>query len=97
MKQYGNWIYVVSEGHGAGEGLQIIRMTNPQQPVLAATYTANGTLASAHTVTVDSTRALLVFNGTKNDAGNNSDYYYTGMRVFSLANPEAPVEIAIRN
>jgi choice-of-anchor B domain-containing protein len=93
MKQYGNWIYVVSEGHGAGEGLQIIRMTNPQQPVLAATYTANGTLASAHTVTVDSTRALLVLNGTKNDAGNNSDYYYTGMRVFSLANPEAPVEI----
>src|SRR5262245_17241801 len=95
MKQYRNWMYVVTEGHGPGEGLQIIRMTNPQQPVLAATYTANGTLASAHTVTVDSTRALLVLNGSKSDAGNNSDYPLTGMRVFSLANPEAPVEISV--
>src|SRR5262245_45521873 len=25
MKQYRTWMYVVSEGHGAGEGLQIIR------------------------------------------------------------------------
>jgi choice-of-anchor B domain-containing protein len=93
IKQYRNWIYVVSEGHGTGEGLQIIRMINPQQPVLATTFTANGTLASAHTVTVDTTRALLVLNGSKSDAGNNSDYPYTGMRIFSLANPEAPVEL----
>src|SRR5262252_1382669 len=93
MKQYRSWMYVVSEGHGAGEGLQIIRMTNPQQPVLAATFTANGTLASAHTVSVDTTHALLVLNGSKSDAGNNSDYPYTGMRIFSLANPEAPVEL----
>jgi hypothetical protein len=29
MKQYRDWMYVVSEGQGAGAGLQIIRMTNP--------------------------------------------------------------------
>ena len=36
MKSYRNRIYVVTEGTGAGEGLQIIRMTNPEAPVLAA-------------------------------------------------------------
>ena len=35
MKQYQSWIYVVTEGTGPGEGLQIIRMTNPEHPVLA--------------------------------------------------------------
>src|SRR5262245_34798514 len=29
MKSYRNWIYVVSEGGGTGQGLQIIRMSNP--------------------------------------------------------------------
>jgi len=91
MKQYRNWIYVVTEGTGTDEGVQIIRMTNPESPVLAATYT--GLFHRSHTVAVDTARALLVCNGTRVNAGGGS-YYRAGMRVLSLANPEAPVEIA---
>ncbi len=86
MKSYRNWIYVVTEGAGAQQGLQIIRMTNPEAPVLAATYT--GTFVRSHTVSVDTARAILICNGTRNASG-----LATGLRVLSLANPEAPVEI----
>ncbi len=86
MKSYRNWIYVVSEANGvAGAGLQIVRMTDPENPVLAATYTT--TFSSAHTVTLDTTRALLFANGTR------SGGLAAGMRILSLANPEAPVEV----
>jgi len=84
MKSYRNWIYVVTEGSGAGYGLQIIRMTDPESPVLAATYTGGGFIRS-HTVSVDTARALLICNGTNNLSGQA-----TGMRILSLANPEAP-------
>lgn len=93
MKSYRDWIYVVTEGTGPGLGLQIIRMTNPESPVLAATYTTN--FRSSHTVAVDTTRGLLVCNGTRNTDGNA-----TGMRVLALNNPglgatpETPVEIS---
>jgi choice-of-anchor B domain-containing protein len=86
-KSYRNWIYVVTEGTGAGEGLQIIRMTNPEAPVLAATYTTN--FVRSHTVSVDTARAVLICNGTRRANGTAS-----GMRVLSIASPEAPVEIA---
>ena len=33
LKQYRDWLYIVSEGTGAGAGLQIVRMTNPDAPV----------------------------------------------------------------
>lgn len=91
MKSYRDWIYVVSEGSGAGFGLQIIRMTNPDSPVLAATYTTN--IVRSHTVSVDTTRGLLVLNGTRNGSGQA-----TGMRILALndiglgATPEAPIE-----
>ena len=91
FKQYRSWIYAVTEGHGAGQGLQIIRMTDPENPVLAATYTS-ANLVSAHTVTVDTARAILVTNGTRSWAGGDA-YPYTGIRVFSIAAPEAPVEV----
>lgn len=81
MKQHGDHIYVVSEGTGAG--LQIIRMTDPQNPVLAATY--NATFTTAHTVTIDHDRALLYANGANSLSG--------GMRILSIASPEAPVEV----
>ncbi len=81
MKQMGNYIYVVSEG--TASGLQIIRMTNPQAPVLAATW--NG-FSSAHTITVDPARSLAYANGANGQTG--------GMRILSLANPEAPVQLA---
>jgi choice-of-anchor B domain-containing protein len=87
MKSYRNWIYVVTDLTGAG--VQIIRMTDPEQPVLAATYAADFT--SAHTVSVDTTRALLFCNGTAG-TGDLSDG--NGMRILSLADPEAPVELS---
>ncbi|MEO5987317.1 MAG: choice-of-anchor B family protein [Candidatus Eisenbacteria bacterium] len=87
MKSYRDWIYVVTEGTGTGQGLQIIRMTNPEAPVLAATYT--GTFVRSHTVSVDTTRKLLICNGTRDAAGMAA-----GMRILSIANPEAPVEIS---
>lgn len=86
-KSYRNWIYITTEGTGTGEGLQIVRMTDPEHPVLAATYTTN--FIRSHTVAVDTTRALLIVNGTTNAAGLG-----TGMRVLSIANPEAPVELS---
>src|SRR5206468_6565028 len=72
-------------------GLQIIRMTNPEAPVLAATYTTN--FIRSHTVSVDTTRGLLFCNGT------TSATSLTGMRILALndaslgATPEAPVEV----
>lgn len=86
MKQYRSWIYIVTEGTGAGRGVQIVRMTDPDAPVLAVTYT--GSFVRAHTVSVDTTRALLICNGTWNGGGSQ-----TGVRVLSLANPESPVEV----
>jgi len=88
MKSYRNWLYIVTEGGGAGQGLQIVRMTNPEAPVLAATYTTG--FIRSHTVSVDTARALLICNGTRNASGQA-----TGLRVLSLANPEAPVQIGV--
>src|SRR5262249_38146884 len=42
----------------------------------------------SHTVAIDTTRALLVCNGT-----NDSTGHATGMRVLSIANPESPVPL----
>jgi len=81
MKPYGDHVYIVSEGGGVGAGLQIVRMTNPDAPVLATTWT--GQFTTAHTVTIDKNRAILWANGANGSAG--------GMHALSLANPEAPV------
>jgi choice-of-anchor B domain-containing protein len=85
-KSYRNWIYVSTEGFGAGTGIQIVRMTDPEAPLLAATYTTN--FVTAHTVSIDTARALLILNGTRNPQG-----FATGMRILSIASPEAPVEV----
>jgi choice-of-anchor B domain-containing protein len=88
VKSYRNWIYVVTEagGVGPGPGMQIINMTNPEVPVLTGSYTA--TFVTAHTVAVDTARAILICNGTRDALGSAA-----GMRILSLANPEVPVEI----
>jgi len=86
MKSYRSWVYIVTEGTGTGRGVQIVRMTDPENPVLVNTYV--GSFLRSHTVSVDTTRALLVCNGTWNGAGSQ-----TGVRVLSLADPESPVEI----
>ena len=87
MKSYRDWLYVVCDERGPGEGLQVIRMTDPEHPVLATTYTTG--FVRAHTVSVDTARALLYCNGTHDVSGASS-----GMRILSLANPEAPVLVA---
>jgi choice-of-anchor B domain-containing protein len=91
MKSYRNWIYSVTEGAGGTmqplPGVQIIRMTDPEHPVLVGTF-ATG-FQRSHTVSVDTTRALLYCSGTHSSAGAN-----TAMRILSLANPEAPSQIA---
>ena len=84
MKQYRTWIYISTEA--IGSGIQIVDMTNPETPFLIANYSTG--FNRAHTVTVDTTRALLILNGTRL---TNTQ---TGMRVLSLANPTAPVEVA---
>ncbi|HTO90633.1 MAG TPA: choice-of-anchor B family protein [Candidatus Sulfotelmatobacter sp.] len=86
-KSYRNWVYITTEGSGIGQGLQIVRMSDPEHPVLAATYTTN--FIRSHTVAIDTTRAILICNGTTNAQGQG-----TGMRVLSIANPEAPVELS---
>ncbi len=92
MKQYRNWMYVVTEGYGGGEGLQIIRMTDPEHPVLATTYAVG--FARSHTVAVDTARAILICNGTRYNAGLGA-YPSSGMRILSIADPEAPTPLAV--
>jgi choice-of-anchor B domain-containing protein len=90
MKSYRNWIYVVTESPNApNPGLQIIRMTDPEHPQLVGTYLTN--FQTSHTVSVDTSRAILICNGTRTWSGQSG--YAMGMRILSIANPEAPVEI----
>ncbi len=91
IKSYRNWVYVVSEGPGAGEGLQVISMADPENPVLTTTLTTSFSLA--HTMHVDTTRALLFANGTRLYSGSPGVYSDIGMRILSLADPSNPVEI----
>ncbi len=77
MKTYRQWCYIVSEGGGPGAGLQIVSLTDPENPVLVTTYT--GTFTTAHTVSIDSASARLYANGASG-----------GVRILSLANPTAP-------
>lgn len=83
MKSYRQWIYISTEAPGSG--IQIVRMTDPEHPVLVKFWISS--FDRAHTLAVDSTRALLIANGTR--LGNIA----TGMRVMSIEDPENPVEI----
>jgi choice-of-anchor B domain-containing protein len=85
MKSYGNYIYITTEAQGGG--IQIIKMTNPELPVLVNTYVT--TFNRAHTLTLDAPRGLLIANGTRMNAGA------TGLHILSLANPESPVDIGV--
>ena len=82
MKQYRNWVYVCSEGAGTGRGIQVISMENPDDPRLVKTYRTG--FDTAHTVTIDTTRAILYCNGTS-----------IGMVALSLADPENPSELGV--
>lgn len=84
MKSYRQWIYITTEAPGGG--IQIVRMTDPEHPVLAKIWA--GSFNRAHTLAVDTTRALLIANGTR--FGN----IQMGMRILSIEDPENPVEIS---
>jgi choice-of-anchor B domain-containing protein len=88
MKQYRNWMYVVTEATGSNQGLQIVRMTDPDHPEVAVNFTSS-IFVTAHTVSIDTTRALLYLNGTR-----SSDGQARGMQIYSLAQPEAPAFLA---
>ncbi|MGE5179995.1 MAG: choice-of-anchor B family protein [Bacteroidota bacterium] len=87
MKQYRTWIYVTTEA--VGGGIQIISMADPEHPVLVNTWT--GSFNREHTVEVDTTRALLVLNGTR------LTNTMAGMHVMSLADPANPVDLGSYN
>lgn len=85
MKSYRQWIYITTET--AGGGIQIVRMTDPEHPVLARLWT--GSFNRAHTLAVDTTRAILIANGTRFDGIPN------GMRILRIDEPENPVEVGV--
>ncbi len=80
IKTYGDHAYIVTEGAGAGQGLQIVDLSDPQNPTLAATYAPN--FATVHNVWVDEDAAQLWLVGTNN-----------GARILDISNPTQPVEI----
>ncbi len=90
MKQYRNWIYVCTEGSGTGRGIQIISMADPDDPKLVKTYRTG--FDTSHTVSIDTTRAILYCNGTS-----------IGMVALALqpwpgatnASPTSPQEIGV--
>lgn len=85
IKTYKDWAYIVTEGSGTGQGLQIVSLVNPLQPVLVNTYSA--TFQTAHTLFIDETNGRAYINGTN-----------AGMRILSLEpDPEHPTEIAAWN
>ena len=100
MKAYRNWLYVVTEnGTTAGgiqPGMQIISMVDPENPVLLSTYNTN--FNRSHTIVVDTTRAILLCNGTNYRNPTTGATTRTGMRILALSgagSPTAPVEIGV--
>ncbi len=62
IKSYRNWAYIVTEGSGTGEGLQIVDLSDPKNPALVNTY--NATFRTAHTLFIDETNGRAYINGT---------------------------------
>jgi choice-of-anchor B domain-containing protein len=78
VQTYRQYIYVTTE---ARTGLDIVDMSNPDQPTKVQTW--NKTFTSAHTLWIDVPRGLLFANGTSQ-----------GMRVLDLEpDPRDPVEV----
>lgn len=80
IKTYQNYAYIVTEGGGAGQGLQIVDLSDPLVPTLVKTYAQN--FATVHNLWIDTDRGHAWLVGTNN-----------GARILSLANPIDPVEI----
>lgn len=84
VKTYGTHAYIVSEGTGAGAGLQIVDLSSlPASVSLVGTYTAS--FLTAHTLWIDE-EGYLYACGTRTAAGAPA-----GMRILSLADPVNPM------
>ena len=77
LKTHGDYLYVTNEGGG---GLDIIDLTDPWHPVLAAQYTG---IETAHNLYIADGYAYIV--GSEKGAG--------GIRILDLADPIEPVEV----
>lgn len=87
IKTYQNYAYIVTEGPGAGTGLQIVDLSNPLVPVHVTTYTANN-ISTSHNLWIDTDAGIAYACGAAPGGG---------MHILSLANPVAPVEIDFFN
>jgi choice-of-anchor B domain-containing protein len=80
IKTYQHWAYIVTEGSGAGQGLQIVDLADPLNPTLVNTYATN--FATTHNLWIDTQRGHAWLVGTN-----------AGARIVDLADPVNPVEI----
>jgi len=79
IKTYKNFAYVVNE---SGGGMQILDLSGlPEKVELIATYTG---FSTSHNIYIDTDKGLLFAEGT----------HAKPVRILSLANPVAPVEIS---
>jgi choice-of-anchor B domain-containing protein len=79
MKTFGNYCYIVTEGGG---GMQIVDLSNPQNPMLLSTW-GSSYFSHAHNVAIDETAAIAYILGAS-----------PGTIVVDLNNPIAPQHIA---
>jgi choice-of-anchor B domain-containing protein len=87
MKAHNGYIYIVTETPGAGDGLQIVSMANPESPVLSSTLTTYFNLA--HSLFLDPDREQLIVNGPRK-MQSPGVYPNIGTHILSLTNPAAP-------
>jgi choice-of-anchor B domain-containing protein len=81
VRTYGTYAYVSTE---AQHGIDIVDLSDPDHPRKVQTWSK--TVASAHTLTVDTERGLLYVNGANGRTG--------GMHVLDVgADPEDPAEV----
>ncbi len=62
IKTFGTHAYIVTEGTGSGSGLQIVDISDPENPFLANTY--NATFTTAHNLYIDTAAARCYVVGT---------------------------------
>jgi choice-of-anchor B domain-containing protein len=82
IKTYQNYAYIVTEGSGAGTGLQIVDLADPLNPVHIGTYTGSG-FDTAHNIWIDTDAAVAYLCGASGG----------GMFIVSLADPENPAHL----
>lgn len=88
IKTRGTHAYIVSEGTGAGAGLQIVDLSAlPASVTLVRTYTT--TFVTAHTLWIDE-EGYLYACGARTAGGGGA-----GMRILSLADPVNPVDVGV--